>query len=1498
MRRLRNIVRWLLASALCAYLLLLVGVNARPCQTYLGGVAGGALSDLLGTEVRVERVVIGLFNRVELDGVEVFDRESAEMLKAGEVSCKVDLSSLLSGRDGTLVIRTVSLLDAELRGYRRHADSPANFQFVIDALSGKEEGGGKPFADLRINSVILRRVNVSYDQLDAPRTPGVINARHLALGGVDGNVTLKRIGEESLRFRVRSLTMRESSGLRVDRLCFDFDMESRGDRGRTLELSNFELRLPHSSVVLPKLTADFGNVHSLQPAFAAAERVAVTLSSEDLCHLTPLPRGLRFDIALSTRAVYDKRADGTHTLKLSALEVKEARHGLAAAFDEVGTEFDGKGLCGGWLDMPRLTAPRGALYALLSPLLANKDYARWADNLGAVTACAKGSAKMRGRAGAASVALETEAGRLYAEVKGQDGKYTYTLNTNELSPSVVLSRPELPSMLTLSVSGSAETDGKSLKGVTAAGSLRQMMYRGYRYHDVDFSASSLSGLARCEVHSTDDPNLSFSLRGGLRLAGGKPSSANVLAEVHNIAPAALGFSTPYGNARMQGRVEANFTSLSPSAPQGRIALNNIRMAGGKRGDYALESFTATLSGVGSEGRLVVKSDFLDAELHGPLSPQRLVTGLQGVAWRCLPGLWKKPSVRVDDNWGFAARVKRTDELRVLLGVDASMEGTAVAQGVVDAGGGVSSVTVHTPAFSVSGQEFGESSVYLHGSGSRYECLARTERRFAGSPYKVELSLSAADSVLRSVAAWDESGASSTGGRVAKVGGGKLSASTRFFANTTGTVDFLTRIHPTQIMLGDSVWQVSSGEVSKHGRNISFSDVRVAHADQSLSVEGSVSPSRRDSIVARLNRVDISYVLGMIDFDAVSFGGAATGDAVFSTASGTPRMHARLRVPDFTFNGGPMGDSHIRGSWDAAEGSIHLDADMRLDSLGNGTEVTGFVSPKNKNLCLDITAKDTRLLFLRRYMDGIFSGFDGYARGNVRLYGPFKALDFEGEVEARAQAGIPVTGVDYRIGGGRVYFRPGAFVFSGFDVTDKRGGRGNASGALRHTHLKDLTYDFDLTASRLLCYDRGQSPDMPFYSTAVGTGSVRLQGRPGYFQADMELTPENGSTLVYDMGNTSIASDNSFVRFGEKKRTAATDSEGTEQSGESTGTPAAPLAESGGTDIVLNFTVNANPALLVKVVTDARAGDYLAVNGSGAMRASFHNKGSFDMYGKYTVERGEYRLSLKDVIRKRLTLRPGGSVTFSGRPMQGALDLAAVYTLSGVPLSDLNYGAGFGQKTVKADCILNIGGRAAAPQITFDLDLHNISEDEKQMVRQLIATDEDMSRQVIYLLGIGRFYTANTSGGQTYTAQQQSGAAMRSLLSSTLTGQLNSAIASALGGNSRWSFGANVSPGTLGWSDMEVDGLLQGRLFNDRLLINGNFGYRDTPMYNSNFVGDFDIQYLLTPKGSVSLKAYSETTDRYFTKSALTTQGVGIALKRDFSNLRDLFSPQYLPRKRK
>jgi hypothetical protein len=202
--------------------------------------------------------------------------------------------------------------------------------------------------------------------------------------------------------------------------------------------------------------------------------------------------------------------------------------------------------------------------------------------------------------------------------------------------------------------------------------------------------------------------------------------------------------------------------------------------------------------------------------------------------------------------------------------------------------------------------------------------------------------------------------------------------------------------------------------------------------------------------------------------------------------------------------------------------------------------------------------------------------------------------------------------------------------------------------------------------------------------------------------------------------------------------------------------------------------------------------------------------------------------------------------------------------------------------------MNIGGQPNSPQVDFDLEMPTVNADEQQMVRSVINGQQEMNQQVLYLLAIGRFYnqTQNNADAQ---QQDQTSLAMQSFLSGTLSTQINTLLNQIIK-NDNWNFGANISTGNEGWHNAEYEGIINGRMLNNRLLFNGQFGYRDNATRaNPSFIGDFDLQYLLYPNGNLALKVYNQTNDRYFTKSSLNTQGIGIILKKDFNGLRDLFT---------
>ena len=305
--------------------------------------------------------------------------------------------------------------------------------------------------------------------------------------------------------------------------------------------------------------------------------------------------------------------------------------------------------------------------------------------------------------------------------------------------------------------------------------------------------------------------------------------------------------------------------------------------------------------------------------------------------------------------------------------------------------------------------------------------------------------------------------------------------------------------------------------------------------------------------------------------------------------------------------------------------------------------------------------------------------------------------------------------------------------------------------------------------------------------------------------------------------------------------------------------------------------------------DSQMGDYIALNGDGILQANYYNKGGFDMYGNYIVDHGIYKLTIQNVIKKDFMFERGGTIAFGGNPYNAVLNLKADYMVNGVSLADLKIGRSFTNNNIRVNCLMNIGGTPSQPRIDFALDMPTVSNDVKQMVYSLINSEEEMNQQVLYLLAIGRFYSQRQNNAITDNSSQQSqtNLAMQSLLSGTVSQQINNVLSSVVN-NPSWNFGANISTGTEGWYNAEYEGLLNGRLLNNRLLINGQFGYRDNANTTTSFIGDFDVRYLLFPNGNMAIKVYNQTNDRYFTRNSMNTQGVGIILKKDFNGLRDLF----------
>ena len=631
-------------------------------------------------------------------------------------------------------------------------------------------------------------------------------------------------------------------------------------------------------------------------------------------------------------------------------------------------------------------------------------------------------------------------------------------------------------------------------------------------------------------------------------------------------------------------------------------------------------------------------------------------------------------------------------------------------------------------------------------------------------------------------------------------------------------------------------------------------------------------------------MEVDYILDLVNFHTVEFSGKATGIANVSSLFGRFAANADLRVNDFKFENGRMGTLQAKANWnqEAEQIDIHAIAD---DGEEAKTLINGYVSPVHETIDLEIDAQGTYLDFMHSFTKTFLSHITGHAEGDVRLAGTLDNINLTGNLVVDGKATVTALNTTYKLERDTLVMIPDEIELKRMTVLDKDGHRAYLSGGIHHEHLTNLSFDLYIDAENLLAYDFDDFGDSSFYGTVYASGNVGIHGHGNDVVIDCDVTPQKNSVFVYNAATPDAISRQEFIEWDNDEATDNQKKNDKNSSNRATET-----------DIYINFLVNTTPDATLRLLMDKNTNDYITLNGEGSIRATFHNKGAFNMFGTYTVDHGTYGITIQNIIKKNFTFNRGGTIVFGGDPYQAALNLQAVYTVNSVSLSDLNIGNSFTNNTIRVNCLMNIGGQPAAPQVEFDLEMPTVNADEQQMVRSVINGQQEMNQQVVYLLAIGRFYNQGANNADEQKPDRTT-LAMQSFLSGTLSTQINTLLNQIIK-NDNWNFGANISTGNEGWHNAEYEGIISGRMFNNRLVLNGQFGYRDNATRaNPSFIGDFDLQYLLYPSGNLALKVYNQTNDRYFTKSSLNTQGIGIIMKKDFNNLRDLFSSQKKKKKR-
>lgn len=1442
-------------------------------QSKVSEIATEQLSSHLGVPVRIGDVNIEWFNRLILKDLYLEDQDGRLMFEANQVAAGFELLPLI---DGKLVFTTARLYGFSLNLHKQKANSPLNLQFVIDAFASRDTLKKRKNIDLRFNSILIKRGNFSFNIDSEKETPGKFNAKHIDIHDISAKIALKALNNDSINANIKKMSFTEKSGLSLDRLSLNIV----GNRDSAF-VRNFELKLPNTNLGIEIAKIDLSSLDSIGALLNNAP-IDLKISPSQVClkDLSPfVPAFKNFSDTIELSAEANGFINNFNlkrlTLKysdkmlfLGQMKLKNITHPeeayILGKVNKMYITTDGiSGIANNFNDK-HVELPKQIVK--LGTINFTGEISGFFDNLVAF-----------GRLSSSIGSIETDLIFGKDKEKGIAAYLRGRVESSELRLNEIFDErsPLGKAQFDINIDASRPINGNFAGNIKAQ--IKEFDFKGYTYKDIDLSGNfkhnSFDGTIEI-----NDPNGALFAQGIFKNQG-QNSLFNFTAHLDHFRPDRLNLTQKYENPEVSLTLNADFTGNNIDNLEGKIRLDSLYFKT-EPSNFLLKELEVVASGHSLDRRLTISSDIINGEVSGAYSFKTLVPSLMNTFKGYIPALINttiKGESFKENNFALLLTVENSELLSNTLKLPFTMIQPGRITAHYNNNYNKFRIEAWMPKFNVGKSMFESGYLVCDNQYDKVEMeLKAVNYNTKGLRNYINLKADAKENIVNTLIGWANN--------KEQLFKADLSASTRFIEEEQkrGASKLRTEIsiNKSPLIVKDTLWNIHPANITLHDGKIDIEHFRVDQDKQYLTMDGTISSDPTDTLLLDLNHIELSYIFDVLNIPVLQFGGEATGRFYLNDLFNSRMLNTDLEVKNFSFNNVEFGRLNLFSEWDDAQkGILMLGSIYKNDSTW--TDVNGYIYPvgANAGLSLHFDANDINIAFLQPFVQTVVKDIKGHGFGSVHLYGPFKNLSVEGDAYV-VDGGVGVDFLNtYYTFTDSVHLDSTAVRVKGVTINDKFGNSGKVDLTFNHLHFRDYSFQVNVQGENMLMYDVSKKKNPLIYGTVFGSGTAQIKGNGKLIDFDINMQSAPKTSVYLDFMNNNSATDYDFITFVDKDSLVA-------ESDSLKDTKMAILpANDEGAELRMNFLLDITPDAHIELIMDPVAGDCIKGNASGSLQIQYGTKSDLRMYGDVSIIEGNYNFSLQQIIHKDFKIRDGSTINFRGDPFNANMDINAIYNLT-ANIGDLDESLLLesSRTSIPVNCVLNLEGALRSPAISFDLEFPSSNEELERQVKAFIDTEDMMTRQIVYLLVLNKFYTPEYA-----QKGYKSSSELNAVASSAISSQLSNLIGSF---TDKVQIGTNIRAGQDGFKeDTEYEMLLSSQLLNNRLLINGNFGMRNTVNTgkNNTFIGEFDLEYKLTPSGEIRLKAYNHARDMYFgLKQALTIQGVGIMYRKDFTNFSEIF----------
>ena len=1446
-------------------------------QTYLVKGITQYISNETNSTVSIGDIEFSLLKRLIANNILIKDKNNDTLFYTPRVTAALNH---FNSKKGIIVLKRVNIVDPVV-GLITDSSGVMNLKWYIDMIRNPSDSTKKKNSLFHISRIELTNGRFSLVNMNNPPSKMAVNFNNMNLSGINASVRNLEIRDDSLYMEINSLKFREKSGFIVKNMTSGLRI-----RGTSILFRDAIIKTDSSMINATKVNIIADSVSSFE-RFTDEVKLDIGLegsdiSFSDLGYFLPFLRNLHDSVGISgsvsgTISELRGRNINISYRKETFLDCEFDLSGLPDIentfiflgindFRSISSDIEKIDIPGkGYIEIPEQLKKLGLVSFSGTFTGFTTDFVTYGNintNKGIIST---------------DISLRPEGDRnfrIHGLVEG-NGIDLGTLTGNELLGKLYIET---------NVDGttnSFKTFSVNLSGVIDSVGINDYLYRNIQLNG-NFTDKTWDGNIKI-----DEDNLDLDLLGLFDFSSELPEFDFTL----NLQKAnlyKLNLDKNDTSSRASLLLTANFKGNNIDNLDGEIKLlnSNFRKYNSNLEvyDFSLKTFSEN-----NVPTISLRTDFADANLMGYYNFAGLGNTARKIMAILMPSEFELPELYpedTDNNFVFDIKLKKTTDLNEFLRTGIRITENSILTGSV-LRDSVIKLTASANTLMINNNLFRDFELDAEYSDSTGKANMKSSSLLLGGLSEIkglDIGFQVKTDYFDVNMMWDNKDKIINKGVFEAKGTFKQDSANK--DRTILTVNLLRN----EVYVRDNLWRINPSQIIIDSSSVKVSGFSITNNENFLSIDGALSENTGDTLYIKLNGINLDPINALYekkmgndpDMIHLSIAGTLSGNFSITNVYRNFMFESSLLVQDFALLESQYGEINIGSVWN----NVNKVADITAFNNYNGKrmfDVSGSYDPEAENMDLTVRTEKLPVDVLNPLLKVFASDISGTATGLVHLTGALNKPLLTGALYGdNTSLKVDYLQTRYSFSDSIRFDRTG-IRFRNIQCKDPKGNTATLNGTVFHNSFKDFGVDLTVRTNECMVLDTRSKDNDMFYGTAYASGVTTIKTNGPVLRFDISARTGKNTKFYIPLNSGSSIAENSFVTF--------VDHSSEKNSDEEVFNVQPPASAS--MQLEINFDLEVTPEAEVQLIMDPKAGDIMKGTGTGNLNISLDRKGEFKMYGDYIIDNGDYLFTLGNIINKPFSVENGGKISFNGDLENADIDIKAIYNTKAA-LSELSSTLLDEQYKVRlpVDCQLLLSGNLFNPIVKFDINLPTANEEARSYLRSRIQSEEDMSKQVLFLLVMNQFYDADQARSQTATGIGSAtvGVTTMEMLSNQLSNWL-SQISNDFDIDVNYRPGSTVLP-----NSQELQVALSTQVLNDKVSINGNFdvagsqavrGNSGIPAGNNSITGAFDIEYTINDK--IKFKFFNRSNDNFYIDNGVQyTQGISLFYRQDFNKLKDLF----------